>query len=1251
MRFDLQRRAEKFKRGYVRKKRWHKVLSILACITVFVTAYALMMPAVTMTGSTYDLSENPTGYNLTTTVMVNNAALSSDMTLEDGDDFSITVDWYLPTGPEYAESDSFTYSLPTDTIFSLSDTSGILYGEAESEGGEKPQYGTYSISNNVLTVNYNSAFLELSDRHSSVRADGKISITDSISVSDDGYTVIIPGLSSVNIQLKTNTGMTIEKTSKKRIVETNSTHEAWIDYTVTLTSNGTNNDVKLTDKFYIDDANPHKIGTTVPTASLNGTPLPVSTESTTAVMTTDKGDTISTGGSVQSGDPHRTTNVTINQMKSGDELVITYSAKLVSEPNAVSHSYYGDANMHNVVTAESNQCSPISDQTDDTLRMTYIDKDGGNVNGDQTKTYWRIYVCGGEYSTLTVQDILPEGSNIKPADDTEVIVYPASGKSANNLGTALDTITFAQLKAGYEVTFPESGWVMLYYECDANADCTVKNKAKIVETDKNAEYAFSHGNVSATTGRKEWLSASRASDTMSADYFDTKILNQIYITVGTESQSVNDFYFRDMTYDESGGAKVHHFPDTVNDTIVSIEMADPDTGEYSAVTDDRFVITLAKTLYAGQVYNDSLYFRFKDDDVKTGTYRIKYYTLVEHENYTSLRDDDCLITNTLYWSNGTSEESGGGTNQKWRAYSYFGKETKSAASMQNDEIVWKIGSLGLDYNLYDIDTKVTMRYENFRKHSTVSDTLPAGLEFVAAAYGNPNPVKGGEDSVTPLIAKNQDGTTTLSFPMYQDSSSVQDLYILTRYSGEYESLTEEKKFTNSVTVKLRTAENGASYEPARMKGVTAAAAIQPPVVAEKYCKYDSSTAPYAQYRVEINNAASDLIPADAESQSFELHDDMGTALSLDETTMLVNGEALSAHPEMTLEVTNGGRSFVLSGLQDETEYSITYKALVLLRAGESFTAENASNKIDIPGIDIPARDVTQTEISGVVLGSSGSAGGTYGLVRVHKVDDRTPAKPVQNAGFTIYRIGTAADISSLSSLPATGTEVATINTDADGYTDFKKLDFGVVYGIKETSVPEGYSDTSGGAMTYFGYRSWEMVRDKKMLPTGVEDLTDVFAHTFEFVNQASIELTITKTVDGASASDEIFPFTLTSTEAMIAGQGYRLSDDEKTADFSLKNGDSVTIKVYQGSELILSETKHDGYIVLIKEGDKLLANGDNAAFVINSSENRIITVHNTPGVELPSAGGVGTYFITLAGLLFIAAAFIYGYRSRPSRKR
>ena len=48
MRQELQHMIEKIYRQYVKKKRWHKVVMVMAAIVVFCTTYALVLPAITM---------------------------------------------------------------------------------------------------------------------------------------------------------------------------------------------------------------------------------------------------------------------------------------------------------------------------------------------------------------------------------------------------------------------------------------------------------------------------------------------------------------------------------------------------------------------------------------------------------------------------------------------------------------------------------------------------------------------------------------------------------------------------------------------------------------------------------------------------------------------------------------------------------------------------------------------------------------------------------------------------------------------------------------------------------------------------------------------------------------------------------------------------------------------------------------------------------------------------------------------------
>jgi hypothetical protein len=53
MKKDVQLLFKNLTDKYKRKKRWKKIVSVLSCITIFVTMYFLMSPAITQTGTTY----------------------------------------------------------------------------------------------------------------------------------------------------------------------------------------------------------------------------------------------------------------------------------------------------------------------------------------------------------------------------------------------------------------------------------------------------------------------------------------------------------------------------------------------------------------------------------------------------------------------------------------------------------------------------------------------------------------------------------------------------------------------------------------------------------------------------------------------------------------------------------------------------------------------------------------------------------------------------------------------------------------------------------------------------------------------------------------------------------------------------------------------------------------------------------------------------------------------------------------------
>lgn len=50
--------AEKYMKAHIRKKRWYRVVTCLACVVVFCTTYALILPAITLENTGCEIPEH-----------------------------------------------------------------------------------------------------------------------------------------------------------------------------------------------------------------------------------------------------------------------------------------------------------------------------------------------------------------------------------------------------------------------------------------------------------------------------------------------------------------------------------------------------------------------------------------------------------------------------------------------------------------------------------------------------------------------------------------------------------------------------------------------------------------------------------------------------------------------------------------------------------------------------------------------------------------------------------------------------------------------------------------------------------------------------------------------------------------------------------------------------------------------------------------------------------------------------------------
>lgn len=138
-------------------------------------------------------------------------------------------------------------------------------------------------------------------------------------------------------------------------------------------------------------------------------------------------------------------------------------------------------------------------------------------------------------------------------------------------------------------------------------------------------------------------------------------------------------------------------------------------------------------------------------------------------------------------------------------------------------------------------------------------------------------------------------------------------------------------------------------------------------------------------------------------------------------------------------------------------------------------------------------------------------------------------------------------------------------------------------------------------------------------------------------------LTLTKQVEGPDTGKQKFGFTVTYVDA--------ITGETKTEEWNLANGGSNTLQIPYGATVTISEPSHPGYSLSFRQGDTLVTNLDKNSYQFVITDDVTIIAVNTAGYELPDTGGPGAVWYTTGGLLLMAAAGgLLLYKNRSRRK-
>lgn len=137
-------------------------------------------------------------------------------------------------------------------------------------------------------------------------------------------------------------------------------------------------------------------------------------------------------------------------------------------------------------------------------------------------------------------------------------------------------------------------------------------------------------------------------------------------------------------------------------------------------------------------------------------------------------------------------------------------------------------------------------------------------------------------------------------------------------------------------------------------------------------------------------------------------------------------------------------------------------------------------------------------------------------------------------------------------------------------------------------------------------------------------------------------LTLRKEVVGPVKSGQTFSFTVSYVD--------EATGKTITEKLELSSNTQVPVRIPYGAEVTISEPSHPGYALTFREGNITLTNLDDNSYRFVIKSDVTITAVNTAGYELPDTGGPGVVWYTTGGVLLMTAAVLLLYKNRNRRK-
>lgn len=346
---------------------------------------------------------------------------------------------------------------------------------------------------------------------------------------------------------------------------------------------------------------------------------------------------------------------------------------------------------------------------------------------------------------------------------------------------------------------------------------------------------------------------------------------------------------------------------------------------------------------------------------------------------------------------------------------------------------------------------------------TISDSLPENTMFVPGSVKAVSP--NAKTATLSGVSAKDNGNGTVTFTIspgtaaFKQATTSEGLQIV--YDTRIDALKAQegyREYTNRAHISV---DGNDQTDQSYTLGMNT------PKLVSKQGTYNESTAPNVNYTVKINPGAQTL----NNGKALTLTDTLGSALDLRMDSILIADSASGKQISGATWSYEPNSKKLVFFIPDKRAVTITYKATVQLKAGETIEGTVGRNEISLEGVDASKGSDAST-VTGTVKTAQGGMTFDSNTLQIYKYIDGNTGRPGANAMFEVQEVNvdltkcsTAAETAGKKTCSGTvgKTVMNNLTTGTTGYSSQVQLNADHIYKVTELVAPGEKADTTDSA--------------------------------------------------------------------------------------------------------------------------------------------------------------------------------------------